>query len=134
MLIEGSSGSSGGLVGEHQPDELMRDGGRWAGRPLAVMSEMKVSQEDLAARAWAWRGVAAGKASRFRPNRALSWGAKTNGAVYAAPGGSRHRLYHRTAQTRGTSCARRRRWSGPPCARWRAQLRRRFTEGGIDTK
>eukprot|EP01046_Picozoa_sp_COSAG06_P131337 COSAG06_NODE_80968_length_104_cov_14.000000_1_plen_23_part_01 len=23
MLIEGSSGSSGGLVGEHQPDELM---------------------------------------------------------------------------------------------------------------
>ena len=28
MLIEGSSGSSGGLVGEHQPDELMRDGGR----------------------------------------------------------------------------------------------------------
>eukprot|EP01046_Picozoa_sp_COSAG06_P003021 COSAG06_NODE_112_length_23474_cov_81.804458_35_plen_43_part_01 len=43
MLIEGSSGSSGGLVGEHQPDELMRDGGRWAGRPLAVMSEMKVS-------------------------------------------------------------------------------------------
>ena len=32
VLIEGSSGSSGGLVGEHQPDELMRDGGRWAGR------------------------------------------------------------------------------------------------------
>ena len=63
MLIEGSSGSSGALVGEHQPDELMRDGGRWAGRPLAVMSEMKVSQEDLAARAWAWRGVAAGTAS-----------------------------------------------------------------------
>eukprot|EP01046_Picozoa_sp_COSAG06_P043109 COSAG06_NODE_5600_length_3369_cov_71.800306_1_plen_301_part_00 len=33
MLIEGSSGSSGGLVGEHQPDEdePMRDGGRWAG-------------------------------------------------------------------------------------------------------
>ena len=98
------------------------------------MSEMKVSQEDLAARAWAWRGVAAGKASRFRPNRALSWGAKTNGAVYAAPGGSRHRLYHRTAQTRGTSCARRRRWSGPPCARWRARLRRRLAGGGIDTK
>ena len=61
-----------------------------AGRPLAVMSEMKVSQEDLAARAWAWRGVAAGKASRFRPNRALSRRAKTNGAVYATPGGSRH--------------------------------------------
>ena len=134
MLIEGSSGSSGGLVGEHQPDELMRDGGRWAGRPLAVMREMKVSQEDLVARAWAWRGVATGKASRFRPNRALSWGAKTNGAVYAAPGGSRHRLYHRTAQTRGTSCARRRRWSGPPCARWRARLRRRFPGGGKDTK
>ena len=32
MLIEGSSGSSGGLVGEHQPDEPMRDGGRRAGR------------------------------------------------------------------------------------------------------
>jgi hypothetical protein len=32
MLIVGSSGSSGGLVGEHQPDEPMRDGGRWAGR------------------------------------------------------------------------------------------------------
>jgi hypothetical protein len=111
VLIEGSSGSSGGLVGEHQPDELMRDGGRWAGRPLAVMSEMKVSQEDVRTR-----------------------GLKTNGAVYAAPGGSRHRLYHRTAQTRGTSCARRRRWSGPPCARWRARLRRRFTGGGIDTK
>ena len=53
MLIAGSSGSSGGLVGEHQPDEPMRDGGRWAGRPLAVMSEMKVSQEDVAARAHA---------------------------------------------------------------------------------
>ena len=32
VLIEGSSGSSGGLVGEHQPDEPMRDGGRRAGR------------------------------------------------------------------------------------------------------
>jgi hypothetical protein len=129
MLIEGSSGSSGGLVGEHQPDEPMRDGGRWAGRPLAVMSEMKVSQEDVAARGCAWRGVSAGTTSRFRPNRALSRGAKTNGAVYGAPGGSRHRLYHSTVQTRGTSCARRRRWSGPPCARWRARLRRRFTGG-----
>jgi hypothetical protein len=79
MLIEGSSGSSGGLVGEHQPDEPMRDGGRWAGRPLAVMSEMKVSQEDVAARGCAWRGVSAGTTSRFRPNRALSRGAKTNG-------------------------------------------------------
>ena len=95
MLIEGSSGSSGGLVGEHQPDELMRDGGRWVGRPLAVMSEMKVSQEDVAARAQPWRGVAARTASRFMANRALSRGAKTNGAVCAAPGGSRHRLYHR---------------------------------------
>jgi hypothetical protein len=134
VLIEGSSRSSGALVGEHQPDELMRDGGRWAGRPLAVMSEMKVSQEDVHTRAWAWRGVAAGTASRFRPNRALSRRARTNGAVYATPGGSRHRLYHRTVQTRGTSCARRRRWSGPPCARWRARLRRRFTRGGIYTK
>ena len=60
MLIEGSSGSSGGLVGEHQPDELMRDGGRWA---VAVMSEMKVSQEDVRTRGCAWRGVAAGTAS-----------------------------------------------------------------------
>ena len=134
MLIEGSSGSSGALVGEHQPDELMRDGGHWASRPLAVMSEMKVSQEDLAARVQAWCGVGTGTTSRFMANRALSWDAKTNGAVYAAPGGSRHRLYHRTAQTRGTSCARRRRWSGPPCARWRARLRRRFTGGGIDSK
>eukprot|EP01046_Picozoa_sp_COSAG06_P036020 COSAG06_NODE_3933_length_4750_cov_3.537734_1_plen_145_part_00 len=134
MLIEGSSRSSGALVGEHQPDELMRDGGRWAGRPLAVMSEMKVSQEDVHTRAWAWRGVAARTASRFMMNRALSRGAKTNGAVYAAPGGSRHRLYHWTAQTRGTSCARRRRWSGPPCARWRARLRWRFTRGGVYTK
>ena len=134
MLIEGSSGSSGGLVGEHHPDELMRDGGRWAGRPMAVMSEMKVSQEDVRTRAQAWRGVGARTTSRFRPNRALSRGAKTNGAVYGAPGGSRHRLYHRTIQTRGASCARRRRWSGPPCARWRARLRRRLAGGGIDTK
>ena len=66
-----------------------------AGRPLAVMSEMKVSQEDVAARAQPWRGVGAGTASRFMANRALSRGAKTNGAVCAAPGGSRHRLYHR---------------------------------------
>ena len=101
MLIEGSSGSSGGLVGEHQPDEPMRDGGRWAGRPMAVMSEMKVSQEDVAARAQAWRGVSARTTSRFRPNRALSRGAKTNGAVYGAPGGSRHRLYHRIILRRG---------------------------------
>ena len=95
MLIEGSSGSSGGLVGEHQPDELMRDGGRWAGRPLVVMSEMKVSQEDVAARVQPWRGVGAGTASRFMANTALSRGARSNGAVCAAPGGSRHRLYHR---------------------------------------
>ena len=95
MLIEGSSGSSGGLVGEHQPDELMRDGGRWVGRPLAVMSEMKVSQEDVRTRGCAWRGVAARTASRFMTNRALSRGAKTNGATYGVPGGSRHRLYHR---------------------------------------
>ena len=67
-----------------------------AGRPqLAVISEMKVSQEDVAARAQAWRGVGARTTSRFMANRALSRGAKTNGAVYGAPGGSRHRLYHR---------------------------------------
>ena len=101
MLIEGSSGSSGGLVGEHQPDELMRDGGRWVGRPLAVMSEMKVSQQDVAARAQAWRGVGAETTSRFMANRALSRGAKTNGVVYGAPGGSRHRLYHRIILRRG---------------------------------
>ena len=39
MLIEGSSGSSGGLVGEHQPDEPMRDGGRRAGRNCVAASE-----------------------------------------------------------------------------------------------
>ena len=66
-----------------------------AGRPLAVMSEMKVSQEDVAARAQPWRGVGAGTASRFMANTALSRGARTNGAVCATPGGSRHRLYHR---------------------------------------
>ena len=62
---------------------------------VAVISEMKVSQEDVAARAQAWRGVGAGTTSRFMANRALSRGAKTNGAVYGAPGGSRHHLYHR---------------------------------------
>ena len=66
-----------------------------AGRPMAVMSEIKVSQEDVRTRAQAWRGVSARTTSRFRPDRALSRGAKTNGAVYGAPGGSRHRLYHR---------------------------------------
>ena len=96
MLIEGSSGSSGGLVGEHQPDELMRDGGRWAGRPLVVMSEMKVSQEDVAARAQPWRGVGAGTASRFMMNRALSRGARTNGAVCAAPVQDFKRLAYHT--------------------------------------
>ena len=62
---------------------------------VAVISEMKVSQQDVAARAQAWRGVGARTTSRFMANRALSRGAKTNGAVYGAPGGSRHRLYHR---------------------------------------
>ena len=62
---------------------------------VAVVSEMKVSQQDVAARAQAWRGVGARTTSRFMANRALSRGAKTNGAVYGAPGGSRHRLYHR---------------------------------------
>ena len=32
-----------------------------AGRPMAVMSEIKVSQEDVRTRAWAWRGVAPGR-------------------------------------------------------------------------
>ena len=66
-----------------------------APRRWAVMGEMKVSQEDVGTRAWAWRGVGAGMASRFMANRALSSGARTNGAVCAVPGGSRHRLYHR---------------------------------------
>ena len=66
-----------------------------AGRPLVLMSEMKVSQEDVRTRGGAWRGVGAGMASRFMANMALSRGAKSNGAVCAAPGGSRHRLYHR---------------------------------------
>jgi len=66
-----------------------------APRRWAVMGEMKVSQEDVGTRAWAWRGVGAGMASRFMANRALSSVARTNGAVCAAPGGSRHRLYHR---------------------------------------
>ena len=43
----------------------------------------------------AWRGVGAWTASRFMASRALSRGAKTDGAVCAAPGGSRRRLYHR---------------------------------------
>ena len=43
-----------------------------AGRPLVVMSEMKVSQEDVAARVQPWRGVGAGTASRFMANTALS--------------------------------------------------------------
>ena len=72
-----------------------------AGRPMAVMSEIKVSQEDVRTRAQAWRGVSARTTSRFRPDRALSRGAKTNGAVYGAPGGSRHRLYHRIILRRG---------------------------------
>ena len=72
-----------------------------AGRPMAVMSEIKVSQEDVRTRAQAWRGVGARTTSRFRPNRALSRGAKTNGAVHGAPGGSRHRLYHGIILRRG---------------------------------
>ena len=59
-----------------------------APRRWAVMGEMKVSQEDVGTRAWAWRGVGAGMASRFMANRALSSGARTNGAVCAAPGGT----------------------------------------------
>ena len=61
MLIEGSSGSSGALVGEHQPDELMRDGGHWVGRPLVVMSEMKVplnSETGSAAAVFGYPGTA----------------------------------------------------------------------------
>jgi len=68
---------------------------------VAVVSEMKVSQQDVAARAQAWRGVGAETISRFMTNRALSRGAKTNGVVYGAPGGSRHHLYHRIILRRG---------------------------------
>ena len=56
---------------------------------------MKVSPEDVRTRLDAWRGVGACTASRFMASRALSRGARTNGAVCAAPGGSRHHLYHR---------------------------------------
>jgi hypothetical protein len=68
---------------------------------------MKVSQEDVRTRAWAWRGVGAGMASRFMANRALSSGARTNGAVCATPGGSRHHLSHRTVRSdsRNELCA-----------------------------
>ena len=53
---------------------------------------MKVSPEDVRTRLDAWRGVGACTASCFMASRALSRGAKTNGAVCGAPGGSRHRL------------------------------------------
>jgi hypothetical protein len=56
---------------------------------------MKVSPEDVRTRLDAWRGVGACTASCFMASRALSRGARTNGAVCAAPGGSRHHLYHR---------------------------------------
>jgi hypothetical protein len=56
---------------------------------------MKVSPEDVRTRLDAWRGVGACTASCFMASRALSRGAGTNGAVCAAPGGSRHHLYHR---------------------------------------
>ena len=65
-----------------------------APRRWAVMGEMKVSQEDVRTRAWAWRGVGAGMASRFMANRALSSGAMTNGAVCATPGASPGRRHH----------------------------------------
>ena len=51
-----------------------------------------VSQEDVRTRLGACRGVGAWTASRFMASRALSWGARTNGAVCAAPGGSGHRV------------------------------------------
>ena len=87
MLIEGSSGSSGGgAVGEHQPGEPMRDSGHY-NRPaaVAVVSEMTVSQGDMAARAQAWRGFGAGTTSRFMANRALSRGAKTQLSTALSP-------------------------------------------------
>ena len=56
---------------------------------------MKVSPEDVRTRLDAWRGVGACTASCFMASRALSRGAGTNGAVCAAPGGSRRHLYHR---------------------------------------
>jgi hypothetical protein len=60
-----------------------------------VLRDMKVSPEDVRTRLDAWRGVGACTASCFMASRALSRGARTNGAVCAAPGGSRHHLYHR---------------------------------------
>jgi hypothetical protein len=74
---------------------------RGGGRPLVVvMSEMKVSQEDVRTRGGAWRGLAAGAASRSMANWALPRGAKTNGAACAAPDRS-PRLDQDTAARRG---------------------------------
>ena len=86
---------------------------------VAVVSEMKVSQQDVAARAQAWRGVGAETTSRFMANRALSRGAKTNGVVYGAPGGSRHRLYHRIILRRGKKLGMKLGWEA---SSWRGML------------
>ena len=70
MLIAGSSGSSGGLVGEHQPDEPMRDGGRWAGRRGR-------DERD--------EGLAGGRAhARVR----MAWGRHRDGVVIQAEQGA----------------------------------------------
>ena len=70
MLIEGSSGSSGALVGEHQPDEPMRDGGRWAGRRGR-------DERD--------EGLAGGRAhARVR----MAWGRHRDGVVIQAEQGA----------------------------------------------
>jgi hypothetical protein len=67
------------------------------------MSEIKVSQEDMWTRECAWRGVAAGMASRSMANRALSWGAKTNGAAARMSGFGF--IVPRTSPELGTPCA-----------------------------
>ena len=48
-----------------------------------------VSQEDVRTRLGAWRGIGAWTASRFMAGRALSRGAKTDGAVCAEGCGTR---------------------------------------------
>ena len=63
--------------------------------PSVVLREMVSFDTTKTNSLGAWRGVGAWTASRFMASRALSWGARTNGAVCAAPGGSRHHLYHR---------------------------------------
>ena len=88
MLIEGSSASSRRLVGEHQPDEPMRDGGR----PAAGGDER---DEGLAGgRAHAWVRMARGR--------------RREGVAFQDEQGA---VVGRQDQR---SCLRRARWLSPP--------------------